>query len=131
LKVIFYDGYCPMCNGWVRAIIRFDKEKRFHFAALESEVARRMLHPLFPDYEKEDTIILLDEDKVYLRSDAALRILRNLPAPISWLYAGKLVPKSIRDKMYRWIASRRYRWGKRFDSCPVPPKEWRDRFLIH
>ena len=129
MKVIFYDGYCPMCNGWVKAIIRFDKQKRFHFAALDSEVARRMLYPLLPDYQSEDTIILLDEEKVYLRSDAALRILGYLPQPVSWLKAGRIIPKQFRDAIYRRIAANRYRWGKRFDACPVPPPAWRDRFL--
>ena len=129
MKVIFYDGYCPMCNGWVKAIVRWDKEKRFHFAALDSETARRLLTPVLPDYLKEDTIVLLDDDKVYVRSDAVMRIASYLPAPFAWIGAGKVIPKKIRDAIYRKVAADRYLWGKRYTECPVPPVEWRDRFV--
>jgi predicted DCC family thiol-disulfide oxidoreductase YuxK len=129
MKVVFYDGYCPMCNAWVKAIVRWDKHKLFHFAPLQSDVAKRMLRPLIADFEKEDTIVLLDEDKVYLRSDAALQVARLLPAPFSWLAAGRFFPKGLRDMVYRWVAANRYRIGQRFDECPVPPREWTDRFI--
>ncbi|MFZ1677755.1 MAG: DCC1-like thiol-disulfide oxidoreductase family protein, partial [Saprospiraceae bacterium] len=54
-KIIFYDGVCPMCNTWVKRIIRWDRKKVFHFAALESETAQKLLTPLLPGYLAEDT----------------------------------------------------------------------------
>ncbi len=128
-KIIFYDGNCPMCNSWVKRIIKWDKKKVFQFAALESETAQKLLTPLLPDYLKEDTIIFRDDSQIYLRSNAVLRILKYLGFP---LYLGLIfffVPGFIRDGVYDWIAARRYKYGKRYDSCPLPPPEWRDRFL--
>jgi len=129
MKVIFFDGECPMCNGWVKRFIRWDKNKIFKFAPLESETAKKMLGPIFPDYLKEDTIIYYDDGKTYTRSTAAFKILSQLGRPYSWSKVGFLIPRPIRDGVYRLVASQRYRYGKRYDSCPVPPPEWRDRFL--
>ena len=129
MKIIFYDGNCPMCNGWVKRIIRWDKRKRFRFSALESDLAKRTLTSLIPDYIKEDTIVVYDEGQVYVRSDAAIRISEILGFPYSLGRVGQVVPKGWRDAVYRWIAQRRYRYGRRYDSCPVPPVEWRDRFI--
>jgi predicted DCC family thiol-disulfide oxidoreductase YuxK len=129
MKVIFYDGMCPMCNGWVKRFIRWDKKKVFHFAPLEGEVARQMLEPIFPGYLKENTIIYFENAQVFVRSTAALKILGQLKFPYSLCKIALIIPRFIRDWVYHQIAIRRYRYGKRYDSCPIPPPEWKDRFL--
>jgi len=129
LNIIFFDGNCPMCNSWVRRIIRWDDTKLFKFAALDSEMAKQILTPLLPEYMKEDTIVYYEEDLIYLRSNAALRILKALGAPYSLGSVFTFVPKALRDGVYRWVANRRYKYGKRYDICRLPPVEWRDRFL--
>jgi predicted DCC family thiol-disulfide oxidoreductase YuxK len=129
MKIIFYDGLCPMCNGWVKRFARWDKKKLFHFAPLEGDTAKKMLGEIFPDFLKEDTIIYFDDGKAFVRSTAALKIMSQLGFPYFLGGLGLLVPRFIRDGVYRWIASRRYTYGKRYDSCPIPPREWRDRFL--
>ena len=118
-----------MCNSWVRRIIRMDDTKLFHFAALESETAKEMLTPLLPEYVKEDTVVFYEDGRIYLRSDAALRILKTLGFPYALSSFLAIIPKTLRDGVYRWVANRRYKYGPRYESCPVPPVEWRDRFL--
>lgn len=130
MKLIFYDGLCPMCNSWVKRIIAWDKQKVFKFAALEGDTAKQYLAPVFPGYLKEDTIVFLDEGKVFLRSSAFFRICSYLNLPYKFFRVGMLIPKFLRDGVYRWIASRRYKFGERYAACPIPPMEWRDRFLI-
>ena len=130
MKIIFFDGQCPMCHSWVRRIIKFDSKKKFRFAPLESEVAKSFLAELLPDYLKEETIIYFDNGQVYTHSDAVLRIMSDLSFPVNILKMGLLVPKALRDGIYNKVAANRYKFGKRFDSCPLPPVEWRDRFLI-
>ena len=129
MRIIFFDGNCPMCHSWVKRIIRWDKSKIFTFSPLEGELAKKTLAPLLPDYIKEDTIIFYNDGKVLLRSDAALKIMEILGFPYNVFLAGKLSPKFIRDGIYSWVANRRYTYGKRYDSCPMPPIEWRDRFV--
>ena len=118
-----------MCHSWVKRILRWDKKKMFRFSPLEGEFAQKTISPLLPGYIKEDTIILYDEGRIYLRSDAGMKIMEILGFPYNLIAIGKLSPKGIRDGIYRWVANRRYTYGKRFDSCPMPPVEWRDRFV--
>ena len=118
-----------MCHSWVKRLINWDKSKIFKFAPLESEVARNYLSSILPDYIKEDTIVYYDNGKTYLRSEAALSIIKELGFPFNLLSVGLTIPKAIRDSVYRWVANRRYKFGERYENCPLPPVEWRDRFL--
>ena len=118
-----------MCHSWVKRILRADKKKQIRFSPLEGKLAEDILTPILPDYIKENTIVFFDEGEVFIRSEAALKILQALGFPYSMGSLGRLIPWSWRDAMYRWVADRRYRYGKRYDSCPVPPAEWRERFV--
>lgn len=128
-KIIFFDGNCPMCHSWVKNIIRWDRNKRFRFAPLEGNEAKKLLLPFLPGYLEENTILYFEDGKVFKRSDAILRICKGLGFPYTFLAAGAMIPTWIRDGLYSYIAARRYRYGKRYDSCPMPPIEWQDRFL--
>ena len=129
MKIIFFDGNCPICHSWVKRIIRWDSRKLFSFSPLEGELAKKLLTPLLPDYTGEDTIIFYEEGQIFLRSDAAIAITRLLGFPYNLALAGRMVPKVIRDGIYRWVASRRFRYGQRYEECPLPPAGWRDRFI--
>ena len=129
MKIIFFDGNCPMCHSWVKRLIHWDKKKIFKFAPLESLAGKHYLFPILPDYIKEDTIVYYDNGKTYLRSEAALRIIKEIGFPYNILSFGLNVPKALRDSVYKWVAARRYKFGERYASCPLPPVEWSDRFL--
>ena len=129
--VVFFDGVCNLCNGAVQFILDRDKREQFRFAPLQSEAAERMLvGDLATDREALDSIIVVEDGKVYERSDAALRIARRLGAP--WpaaYYLFILVPRFLRDAVYKFIARNRYRWFGRSEQCRVPTPELRARFL--
>jgi len=128
-RIVFYDGYCPMCNGWVRRLLAWDRARRLSFAPLEGETARALLTPLNPRYLAEDTVIYFEQGRMYVRSEAALQIAGTLGFPFSLGLAGRLVPRAWRDSIYDAVASRRYKFGARYEACPVPPAKWRGRFL--
>ncbi len=128
-RIIFFDGNCPMCHSWVKRIIRWDRNKLFRFVPLESDLSLKILTPLLPEFLKENTIIYFQKGKTYIRSDAILEIIKIMNFPINIFYAGKVIPKSFRDKLYTWVAAKRYKFGARYSSCPIPPREWTDRFL--
>ena len=129
MKIIFFDGLCPMCHSWVKRILRADTKKEIRFSPLEGKLAEELLTPVLPDYIQENTIVFFDNGEVFIRSDAALKIFKTLGFPYNIGVLGHLVPRRWRDGMYRWVANRRYRYGKRYDQCPLPPTEWRDRFV--
>lgn len=118
-----------MCNAWIRRLLKWDRKKQFHFAPLDSDTAKRLLAPVFPDYVKEDTVIYYNEGKIFLRSSAVIEISKELPLPYNLLPALKMVPEKWLNALYDRIAGNRYQYGERFEACPLPPSEWWERFL--
>jgi predicted DCC family thiol-disulfide oxidoreductase YuxK len=129
--VVLFDGVCNFCNGAVHFIVDRDPHRRFRFAALQSEAGARALreHGRQPAAGDPDSIVLIEGDRVSERSTAALRIARRLRFPWPFLSAFLLVPRPLRDLVYRYIARNRYRWFGRTDECRVPTPDLRARFL--
>jgi predicted DCC family thiol-disulfide oxidoreductase YuxK len=129
-SIVLFDGVCNFCNRSVRFVIRRDREGRFQFAPLQSDLGRRMLQENHLPVDAMSTIVLVENSKVSTRSTAALRIARGLRFP--WWMAYYLfiwVPPVLRDLPYRLIARWRYRIFGRQESCPLPPPGIAERFL--
>ena len=128
-SVVLFDGVCNLCNAAVRFVIERDPSARFRFAPLDSAAARALLQTARAPAALPDSIVLVDEEGVFTRSDAALRIARRLTFPWPVAYVFILVPRVLRDALYEWIARHRYGWFGRRDTCMVPAPELRERFL--
>ena len=126
--VILFDGVCNLCNSSVNFVIERDPHGTIYFAPLQSEYARKLLEKHQIGMEL-NTIVLLEDGKVYDRSTAALRIARLLNGPWPLLYASIVMPRFLRDGVYRWIARNRYRWFGKTQACRVPTPELQARFL--
>lgn len=133
--LLLYDGVCGFCDKFVRSLLRADRNKVLRFAPLQGPTAAPVLqrHGLAGDPVR--TVILVFDaggpaEKILLRSDAALRAYGLLGG---WRKAAgvllALPPRALRDAVYDFIARRRYRWFGKFNACPIPPPEWRERFL--
>ena len=129
MATILFDGVCNLCNGFVQFVIARDPGAHFRFAALSSPAAARLLEEAGVRQPLPDTIILIDDGAVYFRSDAPLRIARGLTFPWPLAYGFVVVPRFIRDRVYDFIAARRYRWFGKRDFCMVPTPETERRFL--
>jgi predicted DCC family thiol-disulfide oxidoreductase YuxK len=128
-SAILFDGVCNLCNGFVQFVIARDPNSRFQFAALQSHAARRLLGPPTPHAGALDTVVLIEDGRVFTRSAAALRIARGLTFPWPLAYAFLIVPRPLRDGVYGLVARYRYHWFGRRDVCMVPTAELRARFL--
>jgi predicted DCC family thiol-disulfide oxidoreductase YuxK len=126
--VILYDGECGLCDRLVQWVLPRDRAGRFHFAALQSDWAQAELRRRGCRTTDFDTMVVLEGKRVFLRSTAALRVLRGLPR-WRWAYGFIIVPRPIRDAVYAWIAARRKRWYPAPAACGVPKPEWRERFI--
>lgn len=126
--IVLFDGVCNYCNAMVNFAIRHDKKAIIKFAPLQSE-AGKMLREKYQVDPGIDSVILIDNDKVYTYSDAALRITKYLRWPSKSLYAFMMVPKFIRQPFYRWVARNRYKWFGKKEVCMVPGPGVRARFL--
>lgn len=127
-SIILFDGVCNLCSGAVQFILKRDHKKQFVFASLQSEVGQNLLlkHKVNTSLE---TIILLQNDKWFSQSTAALEIARQLSGGWPLLYAFIIIPRFIRDGIYDWISRNRYRFFGKKDACMIPSPEWKNRFL--
>ena len=127
--IVLFDGVCNFCNGSVNFIIERDKENYFKFAPLQSKIGEELLQKYEIDKAETDSVVLIEDEKAYTHSTAALRIARRLVGVWSWLYAFIIVPRSLRDFLYRLFAKNRYRLFGKQDACMMPTPEIRQRFL--
>lgn len=126
--ILLFDGVCHLCAGSVQWVLKRDRAGLFRFASLQSEVGQQFLRRLGVP-EKMDSVVLVVGARAYMRSDAALEVVRRLGFPWSLLAIFKVVPRPLRDVVYDWIARHRYRWFGRSETCWMPRAEWRERFL--
>lgn len=129
-RIVLFDGVCNLCNASVLFVVDRDPGGLFAFAPLQSPEARQLLAER--GYEGTDlsTVLLVEGDRVYERSTAALRVARTLTGGWPLLYAFMVVPRPVRDAVYAWVARNRYRWFGREDACRIPTPELRARFLV-
>ena len=128
-KVILFDGLCNLCNGAVTFIIKRDPGDAFRFAALQSDIGQKLLTGHRIDSTKVDSIVLIDGDRHYIKSSAALNIARHLSGGYPLLYGFMVLPRFIRDRIYDLIANNRYKWFGKRDSCMVPTPQLQAKFL--
>ena len=127
--ILLFDGTCALCSGLVHRILARDHRGVFRFAALASEAAARVLEEAGYREELPDSVVLLRNGQVFLLSDAAIEIGRELGFPWSLARAAGIVPRGLRNALYRWVARNRYRWFGRKESPAMPPPGLRERFL--
>jgi predicted DCC family thiol-disulfide oxidoreductase YuxK len=125
--VVLFDGVCNLCSGVVTALLRVDRRKALRFASLQSEFGRQVIerHGL----RKVDSVLLLDGDRVHVESDALIAIGRALGGVWRLAILGRVVPRPLRDGLYRWVARHRIGWFGQRDSCLMPTPELRSRFV--
>lgn len=126
-RILFFDGVCIMCNRLIQFVLKHDKKRLYKFATLQGATAERLL----PEAFRQDltTVVLLDHDGIFKESDAILRLLASLGGVFSVFGIFKIVPRFIRDRVYRFIATHRYRWFGTTESCAFLSKEDRERIL--
>jgi predicted DCC family thiol-disulfide oxidoreductase YuxK len=127
--IILFDGLCGLCSRGVRIILRHDGTSRFRFASLQSEAGKRLVRKYGIDESALSSLVLIEDGRAFLRSEAGLRIVRRLDGAVRFLWILRFVPRFLRDAMYRLVARYRYRAFGRHASCWTPPGDVKDRFL--
>lgn len=129
MYVVLFDGVCNLCNSSVNWIIDHDKRDEFRFASLQSAYGQEVIRKFNLQGDYLNTVILVENEKLYTRSAAVLRILMHIGgfyklAGIFWL-----VPGIVRDVVYNYIARNRYKWFGKKESCRIPTPELKSKFL--
>ena len=129
MPILLFDGHCNLCNAWVNFIVKRDSSSTIRFASLQSLAGRRLLEEHKIDSNYIDSLVLFEEDKVSVSSTAALRILSYLDGWERHMIFLSVVPRTLRDIVYRFVAKNRYRWFGRREQCMVPTVKLSKRFL--
>ena len=133
--LIFYDGVCGLCNRFVTFVLRRDGGAAFRFAPLQGDLAREVLGPRGIEPSQLSSIVMVagwkrSDERTFVRSRAVIEALAVLGGGWRVVAAlGRLVPRPVADLAYALTAKYRYRVFGQFEACPIPPPEWRDRFL--
>ena len=128
-RIVFYDGECPFCIGWVKFLLDRDGDDRFRFAALQGDWARDFFAEKGLPHPGMDSVVVWDGAALHRQSEAVVALAEALPG--IW-HLGRhlsLVPESWRDGAYRIVAKNRYRWFGKRQACWVPGAGERAKFL--
>ena len=127
--IILFDGVCNLCSFFVQFVIKRDDKNLFKFASLQSEFSKSLLVKSGIDGAAPESVVLYSGEKIYTESTAALKILNQLGGGWRLFYFLIIVPKFIRDPVYRFIARNRYKWFGKKNSCMIPTPELKSKFI--
>ncbi|MGD7045227.1 thiol-disulfide oxidoreductase DCC family protein [Jeotgalibacillus proteolyticus] len=126
--IVLFDGDCHVCNWSIQFIMKRDPSGKFKFASLQGDIGRKLTKTYKSD-PMIDSVLLVENDYMWSKSTAALRICRELEGPVRFLSLGLVIPKPLRDLVYDFIARNRFHWFGRKEQCDLPTKEERRRLL--
>lgn len=127
-KIILFDGECNFCNYWVNFVLKYDKDDAFRFASLQSKTAKEILRKFNIQNLSNDTLVLIDEDNYFIKSEAVFKIIKYLKHWTRYFTFFKLLPKFFTDKIYDLIAKNRMKIIKT-KVCINPISNIRTKFL--
>ena len=126
--VILFDGVCIFCSRWVRFVAARDTARRLRFTPIQSAYGAKLAQTFGIDPEDPDTNAVVHGGEAFLKSDAALTVLSQLPG-WSWVRVLFAVPKPLRNAVYNLVARNRYRIFGKYDACFVPDADLRARVI--
>ena len=129
-KIILFDGLCNLCDATVQFIIKRDSKDVFRFVSLQSDLGRELLQKLPIEFQLTDSVFLYESEKVFFyKSQAVFEIVKSIGGIYYCLLIFKLLPNTITNTVYDFIAKNRYRWWGKKESCLVPSKDLQSKFL--
>ena len=126
--IIFFDGVCNMCNSFVRLIIKLDYKEQFVFCPISSKKGQKIINKFSLDLKNIDSILLLKNNKITLKSEAVIEILVSLNLLFRFFLILKILPSKLLDLIYDFIAKYRYKLFGRKESCIIPDEKYKSRF---
>lgn len=133
-SIVLYDGVCGLCNRLNQFLLNRDRHDRFRFASLQSAFAAELLHRHGTNAIDLDTVYVVvnygkASERLLSRSDAIIHALNQLGGVWAIFSAGRILPKPVRDSLYKLVATNRYRFFGKYDVCLMPEERFKHKFL--
>ena len=116
--VLFFDGECGLCHRSVAWFQRHDRRRVFRYAPLQGETYAALPEPGPTDLS---SMVVVDQRGLWTESDAVIAGLRAIGG--KWAIVaglGRLIPRFLRNGIYRFVARRRLGWFGPADACRLP-----------
>ncbi|CAG8446092.1 11122_t:CDS:2 [Funneliformis mosseae] len=144
--IVLYDGVCNICNLGIQfAMKRNNALPIVYYASLQSklglsltdyynlpkdlstsvllkyQIPNDFLQPHNSSSSIPNEVAQLPQPELFMKSDASIELVRYLdnPWPITY-YIAKIIPRSLRDKIYDRFARDRYQNFGKTESCQMP-----------
>lgn len=127
--IVLFDGECEMCSTIVQFVIKRDPQGTLLFAAQQSEAGQALLARYGLLEQSLDTFVYIHQEQVFTHSTAALQLTKRLNRLWPLCYGLMIIPRPLRDVVYRYVAKNRYKWFGKKESCFIPTPEIRQRFV--
>jgi predicted DCC family thiol-disulfide oxidoreductase YuxK len=127
--LIVFDGVCVLCSGFVRMVVRLDRQGRFRFATAQSPFGEALFRKHGLRTDSYETNLVLINGATFTKLDSFVAVMSELGWPWRAAKVLLLLPRPLRDWLYRRIAGNRYALFGRKDSCDIPSAELRGRMI--
>ncbi|MBD9648803.1 thiol-disulfide oxidoreductase DCC family protein [Ensifer sp. ENS09] len=127
--VIVFDGECIFCSGWVRFLLRHDRHAQYRYLTAQSPLGQALYRHYGLDTVRFESNMLIEDGVARFKSDGSIRTLARLGLPWSLANIFRILPAALRDPLYDLVARNRYRIAGRRQTCMVPTREERGRFI--
>ncbi len=127
--VIIYDGFCALCSGWARFVLRHDRRAKYRLLSAQSRLGRALYVHYGLDPDDYETNMLIEDGVARFKSEACIRMAEGLGAPWSLAACFRILPRWVRDRIYESIARNRMRFMGRREVCYVPERSYQERFI--
>jgi len=118
-SIIYFDGVCVLCNNSIRFLLKRDHQKRFKLGFIQNITTDKNI----------DSIVLVHKGKKYYYSTAIIKSMTLLGGVYTFAVLFFLIPKQVRDYLYKYLVRNRYKWFGKHKSCPLPPTDWDERMI--
>lgn len=125
--ILFFDGHCNLCNGFIDFVVRRDKHRKTFIASLQGKTAEKMLPP--ERIKTLNSVVLLHHQEIYLKSSAIFKLAMILGGPLLLFLPFWIIPRFFTNWVYDWVALSRYRLFGRRETCRIPTEEEKQHFL--
>jgi prepilin-type processing-associated H-X9-DG protein len=127
-NIVFFDGHCILCNGFVDFLLKADKSNSLFFAPLQGTTAKDVVPQNY--LANLQTVIFIDYNRqLFMKSNAVIRIIVSLGRFWKLGRLFYIIPRPVRDYIYDWVARNRFNWFGRREVCRVPSQQEKSKVL--